>query len=53
MTNLTAIMAWAFIEEVPSDIVELLIEGGVAGIAYKTISDGVVLTNKAFIITDK
>ncbi|MFD1204886.1 PH domain-containing protein [Sporosarcina contaminans] len=55
MADLTAITAWTFTEEVPvpDDIAELLIEGEVAEVAYKTIRDVAVVTNKRFIIADK
>lgn len=55
MTNLAAIMAWTFTEEVPvpSEIAELLIEGETAEVAYKTIRDVAVVTNKRLIVADK
>ncbi|MDN4606139.1 PH domain-containing protein [Sporosarcina highlanderae] len=55
MADLNAMMAWTFTEEVPvpSEIKEMLIEGEVAEVAYKTIRDVAVVTNKRFIIADK
>ncbi|MCG3088404.1 PH domain-containing protein [Sporosarcina cyprini] len=55
MADLTAMMAWTFTEEVPvpNEITELLIEGETAEVAYKTIRDVAVVTNKRFIIADK
>ena len=55
MADLNALMAWTFTEEVPvpENIKELLIEGEEAEVAYKTIRDVAVVTNKRFIIADK
>ncbi len=55
MADLTALMAWTFTEEVPvpEEIKDLLIDGEVAEVAYKTIRDVAVVTNKRFIIADK
>ncbi len=55
MADLTEIMNWTFIQEteVPSDINEILIYGEQVEIAYKTIRDVAVVTNKRIIIADK
>ncbi len=55
MADVTAIMAWTFTEEVPvpEAIKDLLIEGETAAVAYKTIRDVAVITNKRLIIADK
>jgi hypothetical protein len=55
MADLTEIMNWTFIQEteVPSDIHEILIDGEQVEIAYKTIRDVAVVTNKRIIIADK
>lgn len=55
MAEIAAIMTWTFNEEipVPSEIADLLIEGETAVVAYKTIRDVAVVTNKRFIIADK
>lgn len=55
MANLNALMTWTFTEEVPvpADIHDLLISGETAQIAYKTIRDVAVITNKRLIIADR
>ena len=55
MADLGTMMAWTFIEEVavPANINGLLIEGEEAKLAYKTVRDVAVVTNKRFIIADK
>jgi hypothetical protein len=55
MSNLSTMMAWTFTEEVavPNDMKELLIEGEEAKIAYKTIRDVAIITNKRLIIADR
>lgn len=55
MANVTEIMNWTFIAEtqVPSDIKNILIEGEEVEVAYKTIRDVAVVTNKRIIIADK
>lgn len=54
-TTLSTLKAWTFISEteVPSEVKEILVEGEVAEIAYKTIRDTAVVTNKRLIIADK
>jgi hypothetical protein len=49
------IMTWTFYEEtqVPKEIREVLIEGERAEIAYKTVRDVAVVTNKRIIIADR
>lgn len=55
MADLDTIMTWTFYEEVPvpREVEELLIEGEEAVVAYKTIRDVAVVTNKRFIIADR
>ncbi|KIL43587.1 hypothetical protein KP77_32930 [Jeotgalibacillus alimentarius] len=55
MADLTAIMNWTFIEEVavPADLEKLFVEGEEAKVAYKTIRDTAVITNKRLLIADK
>lgn len=55
MTNLASMMAWTFTQEIdiPDSINDLLITGEEAHIAYKTIRDVAVVTNKRIIISDK
>lgn len=50
-----AIMTWTFYEEksVPREIEEVLIDGETAEIAYKTVRDVAVVTNKRIIIADR
>ncbi len=53
--GLDAILQWTFIQEtnVPRDINSILVEGEFAEVAYKTIRDVAVITNKRIIIADK
>lgn len=55
MAELSAIMTWTFMSEttVPSEVREILIDGEEPAIAYKTIRDVAVVTNKRIIIADK
>lgn len=55
MADLGAIMQWTFISEtsIPSNISDILIDGEEVEIAYKTIRDVAVITNKRIIIADK
>lgn len=55
MADVSGILNWTFISEteVPSDINEILIEGEAVEVAYKTIRDVAVVTNKRIIIADK
>lgn len=55
MTELNAMMGWTFVQEidVPESVKDLLIEGEVAKVAYKTVRDTAVVTNKRIIISDK
>ncbi|WP_425501660.1 PH domain-containing protein [Planococcus glaciei] len=48
-------MAWTFTQEIdtPDSIKELLIVGEEVHLAYKTIRDVAVVTNKRIIISDK
>jgi hypothetical protein len=50
-----AIMTWTFLEEtqVPKEINDVLIEGEKAEVAYKTVRDVAVVTNKRIIIADR
>lgn len=53
--SVAEIMTWTFYEEtaVPKEIEDVLVPGEEAQIAYKTIRDVAVVTNKRFIIADK
>ncbi|MFZ7133099.1 MAG: PH domain-containing protein [Eubacteriales bacterium] len=55
MANASEIMNWTFISEtnVPNDIKDILVEDELVEIAYKTIRDVAVVTNKRIIIADK
>lgn len=55
MADVGAIMTWTFIEEtqVPKEVEDILVEGEVAELAYKTIRDVAVVTNKRIIIADR
>lgn len=55
MADVQAIMAWTFMEEtqIPKEIENVLIEGEVAELAYKTVRDVAVVTNKRLIIADR
>ncbi|WAA12731.1 PH domain-containing protein [Fervidibacillus halotolerans] len=55
MADLTQIMSWTFLEEtsVPKEVEKVLIEGERAEIAYRTIRDVAVITNKRIIIADR
>jgi hypothetical protein len=55
MAKVAAIMEWTFHEEVPvpSDIENILIDGEEAAVAYKTVRDVAVVTNKRIIIADR
>jgi hypothetical protein len=55
MANLGEIMTWTFVQETkaPSDVEAILIDGEYVEIAYKTVRDVAVITNKRIIIADK
>lgn len=55
MANVTDIMNWTFISETqaPQEVHEILVDGEVIEVAYKTIRDVAVVTNKRIIIADK
>ncbi|MFK8794971.1 PH domain-containing protein [Planococcus plakortidis] len=55
MAELNAMMGWTFVQEidVPKSVKELLIDGEEAKVAYKTLRDTAVVTNKRIIISDK
>lgn len=55
MAELGAIMTWTFTGEtgIPNEIGEILVDGEVPEVAYKTIRDVAVITNKRIIIADK
>ncbi|MFC7363978.1 MULTISPECIES: PH domain-containing protein [Bhargavaea] len=55
MADLSGMLAWTFSQEVaiPDDVENLLIDGEEAVVAYKTVRDVAVVTNKRFIISDK
>lgn len=48
-------MEWIFHEEVPvpREVNEILVEGEIPEVAYRTIRDVAVITNKRIIISDK
>jgi len=49
------IMAWTFVAEcgVPAEVQQILVEGEQAEVAYKTLRDTAVVTNKRIIIADR
>lgn len=49
------IMEWTFYEEtdIPKEVEEILVEGEYPEVAYKTIRDVAVVTNKRIIIADR
>jgi hypothetical protein len=55
MADVGSIMEWTFYEEVsvPGYIQDILIEGEIPQVAYKTIRDVAVVTNKRLIIADR
>ncbi|MDF1508559.1 PH domain-containing protein [Robertmurraya sp. DFI.2.37] len=55
MANVNEIMSWTFHEEtsVPPEVEEILVAGERAEVAYKTIRDIAVITNKRLIISDR
>lgn len=55
MGKITEVMCWTFISETspPEEVNEILIEGEKVALAYKTIRDVAVITNKRIIIADK
>ena len=55
MAEIGALMEWTFYEEVPvpPEIQEILIDGEIPEVAYRTVRDVAVVTNKRFIIADK
>ncbi|KGX88209.1 PH domain-containing protein [Pontibacillus litoralis] len=55
MASVNEIMAWTFDQEteVPNDMQDMLVEGEKAVLAYKTVRDVAVITNKRFIIADR
>ncbi|MBT2583807.1 PH domain-containing protein [Planococcus sp. ISL-109] len=55
MAELNAMMGWTFVQEidVPESVKDLLVDGEVAKVAYKTVRDTAVVTNKRIIISDK
>jgi Protein of unknown function (DUF1696). len=55
MADLQQIMTWTFLEEttVPPEVQEILVEGEYAEVAYRTIRDVAVVTNKRLIIADR
>lgn len=55
MAELDAMMGWTFMQEidVPDSVKDLLVDGEVAKVAYKTVRDTAVVTNKRIIISDK
>jgi hypothetical protein len=55
MAAVGEIMSWTFYEEtqVPKEILDVLIDGERAEVAYKTVRDVAVVTNKRIIISDR
>lgn len=55
MADLNAIMSWTFMmeTEAPAEVKEILIDGEYVEVAYKTVRDVAVITNKRIIIADK
>lgn len=55
MAELGSIMTWTFTGEtqMPTEVQEILTDGEVPEIAYKTIRDVAVVTNKRLIIADR
>ena len=55
MADVNEIMNWTFISEtnVPNDVKEILVDDEEVEIAYKTIRDVAIITNKRIIIADK
>ncbi|WP_243292783.1 PH domain-containing protein [Bacillus sp. FJAT-47783] len=55
MADVSTIMSWTFYEEVPvpREIEEILIDDESVEVAYKTVRDVAVVTNKRFIIADR
>jgi hypothetical protein len=55
MANANQIMAWTFFQETqaPKEIEQILVEGEEIKVAYKTLRDVAVVTNKRIIIADK
>ena len=55
MAELTELMSWTFVSEcpVPNEVQKILIDGEKVEVAYKTIRDAAVVTNKRIIIADK
>ena len=55
MADLNSIMTWTFTEEaeVPAEVLDILVDGERPEIAYKTIRDVAVVTNKRLIIADR
>ena len=55
MAGLEAIMSWTFMSEcpVPADVQTILVEGEQPVVAYKTLRDVAVVTNKRIIVADR
>jgi hypothetical protein len=55
MAAVNQIMTWTFYEEtqIPKEMEDILIEGEKAEVAYKTVRDVAVVTNKRIIIADR
>lgn len=54
MAETSQILLWTFISEcpIPQDVQGLLVEGEQAVVAYKTIRDSAIFTNKRLIVRD-
>ncbi|MCU9614455.1 PH domain-containing protein [Caldibacillus lycopersici] len=55
MAEIDGVLEWTFYEEVnvPKNIEEILVDGEYAEVAYRTVRDVAVVTNKRFIIADR
>lgn len=55
MADLGTIMTWTFYEEtnVPPEVMKILVEGEFPELAYRTVRDVAVITNKRLIISDR
>lgn len=55
MADINSIMNWTFVNEteIPEGVHKILVEGEEAQVAYKTIRDVAIVTNKRIIIADK
>jgi hypothetical protein len=54
MAEISAALAWTLVAEcpIPSDVIDLLVEGEKAVAAYRTLRDSAIFTNKRLIVRD-